>query len=128
MKVELEVLSADERADWPQPCWLCERRFTMGSVAAWAYSSTPVNRWGNHMDCGPVCPMCLEEGPEGMYARLKDRLSQSLAHGSDGVAEDDALLFSEGVPETPTVAELREMERKTAFREQNRPLNQRGGA
>jgi hypothetical protein len=128
MKVELEVLRDYERSDGLQPCWLCERRFTMDAVAAWAYSSTPLNSEGNRLDCGPMCPMCLEEGAKAMYGRLRDKLRWSVVHASDQVVEDDALLFSEGIPDIPTVEELRELERKAAFREQNRPANQRGGA
>jgi hypothetical protein len=59
--------------------------------------------------------MCLEEEPEAMYRRLKDKLRQSLIHAADEMAEDDALLFSEGVPDIPTVEELRWLERKAAF-------------
>ena len=121
MQIELEVLTEDERADWPQPCWICRRTFTMAAVAAWAYSSTPLDEQGHRLDCGPVCPMCLGEGAEVMYGRLKDKLRQALDDGRDRSAEDDALLFSEGIPDIPTLEELREMERKTAFREQNRP-------
>ena len=112
MQIELQVLSADERSELASPCWVCGRAFVIGAVAAWAYSNTPVDDQGGRLDCGPVCPMCLEDGPEAMYRRLKDKLHRSLAElASDETAQDDALLFSEGVPDMPTLEELREMER-----------------
>ncbi len=113
---ELEVLSEEERADWPQRCWLCERRFVIGAVAAWAYSSEPVDSAGNKLDCGPVCPRCLEEGAEAMHGRLKDNLRRSLERDDTEVAEDEALLFSEGVPDIPAVEDLRKLERRAALR------------
>ncbi len=72
--------------------------------------------------------MCLEEGPEGMYLRLKRLARQSAIHGSTEAAADDALLVSEGIPDIPTLEELRELSRKTVFRERNRLLGQKGGA
>jgi hypothetical protein len=113
MQIELEVLAEHERSDHPSPCWVCGHAFVIGAVAAWAYSDTPVNDQGDRLDCGPACSMCLEEGPEAMYRRLKDKLQQSLAElASDEASQDDALLFSEGVPDMPTLEELREMERR----------------
>jgi hypothetical protein len=113
MQIELEVLAEDERSDHPSPCWVCGRTCVLGAVAPWAYSDTPVSDQGDRLDCGPACSMCLEEGPEAMYRRLKDKLQQSLAElASDEASQDDALLFSEGVPDMPTLEELREMERR----------------
>jgi hypothetical protein len=113
MQIELEVLAEDERSDHPSPCWVRGRAFVLGAVAAWAYSDTPVDGSDNRLDCGPVCSMCLEDGPEAMYRRLKDKLRRSVAGlASDETAQDDALLFSEGVPDMPTLEELREMERR----------------
>lgn len=111
MQIELQVLPAFERSELASPCWVCGRAFVIGAVAAWAYSDTPVDDQDNRLDCGPVCSMCLEEGPEAMYRRLKDKLQRSVVHASDEAAQDDALLFSEGVPDLPTLEELREMER-----------------
>jgi hypothetical protein len=85
-------------------------------VAAWAYSSTPVCDEGHRLDCGPVCDMCLEEGPEGMYLRLKRLARQSAIHGSTEAAADDALLVSEGIPDIPTLEELRRVEWDVAGR------------
>jgi hypothetical protein len=123
MQIELEVLAEDERSDHPSPCWVCDRTFVIGAVAAWAYSDTPVDDQDNRLDCGPVCPMCLEEGPQAMYRRLKDKLQRSLAElaSDDYVAQDDALLFSEGVPDMPTLEELREMERRFSLGSLDKP-------
>lgn len=117
MRIELEHLPYDERHDCPGPCWLCKRSFVTGAVAPWAYSSWPVSSDGGRLDCGPVCPMCLEEGPEAMYGRLKGDLRQTLAHETDDeVIQDAALLVSEGVPRVPTLEDLRRMERRCSPR------------
>ncbi len=122
MQIELEVLAEDERSDLPFPCWVCGRPCVLVAVAAWAYSETPVSDQGDRLDCGPVCPMCLEEGPQAMYRRLKDKLRRSLAElASDETAQDYALLFSEGVPDMPTLEELREMERGASLGSLGKP-------
>jgi len=101
MRIELEVIREEDRSEQAAPCWLCHRHFAIGVVAAWAYSST------SELDCAPVCPACLEEGPERMEERLERR-----AHWSALQAEDDAMLAAEGV-EAPTAKEFRLLELAT---------------
>jgi hypothetical protein len=98
MRIELETIREEVRFEQAAPCWLCGRRFVMGAVAAWAYSSTI------DLDCGLVCPTCLEEGEEAMEGRLEKHARWPALE-----AEDYATLAAEGV-EAPTLEEFRMFE------------------
>ena len=100
MRIKLEAIAEQDRSDRDGACWLCGRRFAIGSVACLAYSDD------GKFEVGPTCPACLEEGPEGMqeYLDFEARWSRLAAAHAEEMA-------AEGVTEAPTVEELLEMER-----------------
>jgi hypothetical protein len=103
VRIKLETIPEQDRSDSDGACWLCGRRFVIGSVACLAYSDD------GKLEVGPTCPACLEEGPEGMQEHLDlEALWTRL------VADQAEEMAAEGLTEAPTVEELLEMERSVA--------------
>jgi hypothetical protein len=65
MKITLEVPEEHNRSNHPVECYLCGRRFVVGSVVALAFSNA------DSSICGEVCPKCLAAGPEEMREDLE---------------------------------------------------------
>ena len=65
MWIDLSIMPEHQRSDWFVECAICGRRFVIGAVLANAYSND------GRLDFGPVCPKCLEGGPEEMAEQLE---------------------------------------------------------
>ncbi len=104
MRIELETVPPRYRIKFPIACFLCNRRFVVGAAMARAYSDD------GEIDCGEVCPDCLQSGAEGITARL-----EANARWTREAAEEDEMLAEEGLGEVPSLDELRMMERIAAL-------------
>ena len=100
MRIKLETIAEQDRSASAAGCWLCGRRFVIGSVACLAYTED------DKYEVGPTCPACLEEGPGGMQEHLDFE-----ARWTRFVAAHAEEMAAEGITEAPTVEELLEMER-----------------
>ena len=100
MRIKLETIPEQDRSHSDAACWLCGRRFAIGSVACVAYSDD------GKLEVGLTCPACLEAGPGGMqeYLDFEARWTRFVADRAEEMA-------AEGITEAPTVEELLEMER-----------------
>ncbi len=97
MRIELEILEEHERSNTPAECCVCRQRYVVGAVMAFSYSFDGVGG-------EPVCPSCLEAGPEVMAEHLRKK-----ALWSRRIADQDEELAEEEV-EAPTLEDLRLME------------------